>query len=105
MSRPTEMFDRNGNSRCWVECPRCHGDWHRDLEPETGRPYSCYRCGNTGWVDAPHGSCPGCGETLLAGEGEAFEGTCEDCHTEARERVKGMTVLGPEPLMVGQHER
>lgn len=77
-----EMYDRNGNSRVWVECPRCHGDWYRDLEPESGLPYSCFRCGNTGQVDAPHGVCRDCGETLLEGEGETLDWRCEACATE-----------------------
>lgn len=76
-----------------VECPKCHGDWYRDIEPESGLPYSCFRCGNTGWVDAPHGACPSCGDTLLEGEGEACGGQCEDCATLGHGQRMAMSEL------------
>lgn len=34
----------------YIDCPRCHGDWYMDIEPETGNPYTCFTCGNTGRV-------------------------------------------------------
>lgn len=66
-----------------VECPRCHGEWFRDIEPETGNPYACYRCGNTGTIEAPHGACQDCGEALdrleAAGYSDPKEAYCSDC--------------------------
>lgn len=29
-----------------VECPACGDAWYLDLEPDTGRPYTCFCCGN-----------------------------------------------------------
>ena len=31
-------------------CPRCYGEWSHDIEPDTGMPYTCYTCYNTGTV-------------------------------------------------------
>lgn len=35
-----------------VECPQCGGYGHTGIEEETGCPFSCYLCGESGWVDA-----------------------------------------------------
>ena len=35
-----------------IICPRCYGEWAYDIEPDTGNPYTCYTCYNTGTVEA-----------------------------------------------------
>jgi hypothetical protein len=65
-----------------ITCPRCCGLWYMDLEPESGLPYTCFRCGNTGTVEAPHGACHDCGQELMEGEAEACGGTCEGCQRD-----------------------
>ena len=82
-----------------VTCPRCFGRWYEDLEPESGLPYTCFRCGNTGEVDAPHGACRSCGEVLQEGEAEACGGTCEQCEMDRLEGSRGWAeAYGPETV-------
>ncbi len=89
-----------------VPCPRCHGEWYRDLEPESGLPYTCFRCGNTGEVDAPHGACRECGEALLEGEGEELGGRCYGCTEDAKGRAQWLGAYeGGGPTLRGQTER
>ena len=36
-----------------IDCPSCGGYWYMDIEPETGNPYTCFACGNSGVIKVP----------------------------------------------------
>ena len=38
------------NKEPMVECPSCGGNGFDGFEEDTGCAFSCYRCGETGWV-------------------------------------------------------
>jgi endogenous inhibitor of DNA gyrase (YacG/DUF329 family) len=60
-----------GKKEPMVTCPNCGGDGYTGIEEDSGRPYTCYRCCETGMVTKASADAEAYAEAVYRAEAEA----------------------------------